>query len=234
MSSVFRCKKCNKEVRFREGAWRHRAKCSTCEGPKNIDETIYIKKKLNRICRYCGQPVKLEGDGITQDWKYIHTNPGNCRSELSNGETRVPLKVINTPSGPWDVIELEPLPISPRSITLTHSFRCNHSVCKALNIYNRKGVYIVRSLAQIPMVCHLSLDSAINNIKKRIWTYQQREDKRRNKILSELEKHDNCPVDWCKHHCYGANEHCNAPDLETMEKDKCPYCEKKEEVKNDP
>jgi hypothetical protein len=242
-----RCKLCHKEVRWfvspdGKNGWRHRAKKHSCKDPENIDGTEDYRKPEQRVCRKCNQPVKLEGDGITQDWKYVHVVEGNCEKTLSNGETRVPLKIINTTGGPWMSVDLKFLTISKKARTCVAKIEAAHIAGGVLNVYDRKGIFVVKGLGEIPSRCHLSLDSALNNVRYRIWRYQncmgnwkwrkaELEAIRRRDILATIEKCDNCPCDWCPHYAENANECCAAPDLETMEKVKCPYTEEKKEVK---
>jgi hypothetical protein len=175
-----------------------------------------------------------DGSFVTQ----VH----NCKYRLASNEIRIPLKVINTTGGPWMSIDLKFLPISKKARTCVAKIEAGHIAGGVINIYDRKGTFVVKGLGEIPSRCHLSLDSALNNVRYRIWRYQncmgnwkwrkaELEAIRRRDILATIEKCDNCPCDWCPHYAENANECCAAPDLEAMEKAKCPYTEEKKEVK---
>jgi len=235
-----RCKLCHKEVRWIDGSWKHRARKHSCKDPENIDGTEGYDKPQQRVCRKCEQCVKL-AQAENNNWKYVHEVEGNCKTELSNGETRVPLKVIFTPGGPWTGIDLKFLPISKKAKTCVAMVEAGHIAGGSFNIYDRKGLYVVKGLGEIPRTCHPTLESALNNIRYRIWRYNngtgnwkyrkaELEVIRRRDILATIEQQDNCPCDWCPHYAENANECCGAPDLETMEKEKCPYYEEKSET----
>jgi hypothetical protein len=241
-----RCKLCHKEVRWIDGSWKHRTKKHTCKDPKNIHGTENYSKPQRRVCRYCNLPVKLISGGseITQDlqWKFVHENPSNCKPLLSNKQTRVPLKLIHSPTGVWKDVDLKFLPISKKARTCIVKIEATHIAGGVYNIYDRKGIFVIKGLGEIPSRCHLSLVSALNNARYRIWRYQtatgawkwrkaELEAVRRRDILATIEQCDNCPCDWCIHYAENCNESCGAPDLEAMEQVNCPYCEEKEGVK---